>query len=337
MMKLTNRAMMVGFCDSMLHRGVGGLLIRGASGPVRYNPQKPEDSNQEQPVRRENFREADSCSQSLRWNRAAAKKKEGERWRQLTTWDDGGEEKRNVDMDEEGFASSEIRRLKAGMMSLDKETAPRVPHQRQWRQNFAVAGEEEVLSSPSNAVSMDQEIVRKTRREAVERKPPMLHQNSEDFVKGSGLFYGDGRKFEGTMMNLDQEAAETSAPRVPRQRQSRKKSAVARAEEAFSTSNVVFMNQETVRNTRREVVERELPMLQQKSEDCVKGSGGLFYGDGRKFEGLFSDKDYSLGDSLGGTGASFKETTDSAEEDDKEIAKEKSSAKNYSLRLLGMA
>ena len=336
MMKLTNRPMMVGFCDAMLHRGVGGLLIRGASGPVRYNPQKPEDSNQEQPSRRENFREANSSSQSLRWNRAAAKKKKGERWRQLTTWDEGGGEKRSVDMDEEGFASSEIRRLKAGMMNLDKETAPRVPHQRQLRQKFAVEGEEEVLSSTSNAVSMNQEIVQRTRREVVERKPPMLHQSSEDFVKGSGLFYGDGRKFEGIMINLDQEAAEISAPRVPRQRQSRKKSAVARAEEAFSTSNVVFVNQEIVRNTRREVVEREFPMLQQKSEDCVKGSG-LFYGDGRKFEGLSSDKDYSLGDSLGGTGASSKEITDSAEEDDKEIAKEKSSAKNYSLRLLGMA
>lgn len=312
MMTLTNRAMMVGFCDAILQRGVGGLLVRGASGPVRYNPQKPEDSNQEQPSRRENFREVNPSSQALSWNRAAAKKKGAERWRQLTGWDEGGEEKWSVDMDEEGFANSEVRRLKAGM-----------------GQKLAVAGEEELVSSStSNAVSMNQKIFRRRRRE---RKPTTLPQNSEDFVKGSGLFYGDGRRLEGDMMNLDDEAAETSAPRVPCQRQLRKEPAVAGAEEAFPTSNaVVFMNKEIVRNTRPEVVEGEFPTLQQNSEGYVKGSG-LFYGDGRKFEGLSMEKE----DSLGGTeGASFR---DSAEENDKEIAKEKSAAKNYSLRLLGMA
>lgn len=55
----------------------------------------------------------------------------------------------------------------------------------------------------------------------------------------------------------------------------------------------------------------------------LQGSHGLFYGDGRKFEGLLTDSNL------------FEETVET--EEDQKLAKEKQAAKNYALRLLGIA
>lgn len=240
-------AMVIRVCGALLGR-VGGVrifstsTIRGASGPTRYNPLAPGSAK---PTRRET-REEDarvSHSRSLpRWKRAPKTDKEWglrKKEEQKRYWDEQDDVGSNTAVD----ASAEMERLKTEMKFRDSSTqisqAPPPPsHKRE-----KIRPVEATVSAIAK----------------LERIP--------DVTKHSGLFYGDGRKFEGS-----------------------------------SNSN------------------RELPSREKKN------GSGLFYGDGRKFEGLLPDATAPLFDD------SLLET-----EEDKTIAKEKQAAKNYALRLLGMA
>lgn len=259
-------AMVIKVCSPILGRVAGvtrclsASTIRGASGPVRYNPQ---GSGRAKPSWRETCEDGTpagagvSHSQPLlpRWKQRAPKtdKEWGLRKKE--------EKKQYWDVQEDGMgtdASAELQRLKVEMKLRDSSTqaAPSAPSKRKTVLPIAAVEEREEDEEDDDEVDGEEEEV------------PAIAVRHPTFGN-SGVFYGDGRKFEGL---------------TP------------------SSSS-----------------------LEPAKKNSLQGSG-LFYGDGRKFQGLKTDI-----------------VEDSAEdmlfevEEDKTIANEKLAARNYSLRLLGMA
>jgi len=256
-------AMVIRVCGAILGR-VGGVTrsfststVRGASGPIRYNPQVPGSAK---PTLRDTSEDAAagvSHSRPLlpRWKQRAPKtdkewglRKKEEQERYWDEQDDG------VGRD----ASAEMQRLKAEMELRDSSTqsSQSPPSSSQKR---------EKILPVVVVVEEEEEEVAVLALADLERIPAVAKHPT---FGNSGLFYGDGRKLEGL----------NSAP---------------------SNSNP-------------------------SKKNPLPGSG-LFYGDGRQFEGLPTvDFEDSAEDTL-------------FEAEEKTNAKEKLAARNYALRLLGMA
>ena len=279
---------------------VGGLrtfsTVRGASGPIRYNPQAPGAAK---PSRRESREDAGvSHSRPLqRWKRTP---KTDEEWglretqEQKRFWDSQDEVGRAGAGEDQSFASGEMQRLKTEMKLRDSATKSSPPSSRGLEKIHLVAdehvlgaeissskGDNRDASSPSNPTKL----VRAREEEAPSSADSKLTLVVKKQSFGGGIFYGDGRKFED--LNPESSSWDRGSQTAPK-------------------------------------------------KNSLQGSG-LFYGDGRKFEGvppmihatdLFDDPFIAAEDKL-------FETADT--EEDKTIAKEKQAAKNYVLRLLAMA
>ncbi|KAG0607734.1 hypothetical protein M758_8G050700 [Ceratodon purpureus] len=193
-------AMVMRGCCAVIGR-VGGVrsfsTIRGGSGPVRYNPQGPEGAK---PARRESREEAGVLhSRPLqRWKRGV---KADEDWglrkslEERRYWDGLEDVGREGAEEEQSFASAEMQRLKAEMKVRDSSPAPIL---RRRERIHPVAEEVQVGRKHETQFSTSPTKLKRVRDEAAAAPADSertLVAKEQSF--GEGLFYGDGRKFEG--------------------------------------------------------------------------------------------------------------------------------------------
>lgn len=294
-----SEAMAIRGCSAVLDRAVGVrafCTIRGATGPIRYNPQAPGTAK---PTLRESREDA-----GVPYSRPL------QRWKRVSKTDEDcslrklQEQKKSFDRDKEveaeaedyqSFACAEIQRLKAEMQARDSSSQRSTQFSRMREKIPHVAEIEEDLSAKTSPRSNEYD----EHNAFLSRSSRMLRNQKEavsatadldgiSLVKKNQMFekvpvYGNGRKFEAPDSELSKRS---SVPLTPRKKKQ------------------------------------------------LQGSG-LFYGDGRKFEGLLSGANDLFDDSLNAADDNLFETPEIVV--DKEIEKEKQSAKSYALRLLGIA